>query len=1228
MGEFIARLGLIALNDSQVSGSLRVTNGITGSLFGTASWAQNAVSSSYVLNAVTASFSSQSISASFASTSSLSTRSVITASAVGSTITFTKGDNSTFGVTLTTANADTASYVLSSNVDGPLGRNSVLSSSLALTASSADNFTVRGTLTAQTVVAQVITSSTDFVTGSTRFGSLLTNTHAFTGSIGMTGSLSVFGNVGIGTTSPSARLHITGSTNPILRIESQDGSDTTPTVYIEGNRGLGSPATATLVELRANDDFRGRGIHMTVSGSNTKWFAGVPYTGNGYSIGYDASSNGLPWYAASSSLFINTSRNVGIGTTSPTRKVQVNVSPAAGNNDDGISVNNGTNSFLFTRTGVGYTYRDVPAEAGLIYATTNIAILADVSPSNISFHTSGGERMRIAVNGNVGIGTTSPVAKFNVVSAAGTIARYDGSGVAASSATEIDILGPQSNGELNVGVGGSTFTDSTNNIQNKAFITAGSGLTGLNLRSDAGYVQITAGGIAASNEVARFTSGGNVGIGTTSPNAKLDVNGNAIITGSLTVTQGITGSIFGSSSFSSTSSLPIRGIITASAAGSTVTFTKGDNSQFSVTLTTATAETASFVLSSNVDGPLGKNSVLSASFTVSSSRAITSLSSSFSVSSSLANAALTSTSASFASTSSLSTRSIITASAAGSTITFTKGDNSQFSVVINSTSAESASYVLASNVDGPLGKNSVLSSSNALTASYVLNAVSSSFSTSASRALSAVTSSFALTASSADNFTVRGTLTAQTIVAQVITSSTDFVTGSTRFGSALSNTHAFTGSVSITGSTTMFGTVTVNTNGQGRTISTYYGPGSTGENIFIGGGGLSSGTGGGGSGNGSRNSAMGVDALLSNTTGYENSAVGWYALRLNSTGYSNSALGAKALSNNTEGFNNSAVGYDALLSNTTGFANSAFGFNALRSNTTGFDNAAIGLSSLSSNTTGFGNCAVGIDAGRFINSGGANQTSFNSVYIGYDARASANGNGNEVVIGFSARGNGTNTATYGNSSMVKHIFPAGNLGIGTTTPNARLDVNGNAIVTGSLTVTQGITGSLFGTSSWANNSISASFAVSAAWAPSAGTTVFPFTGSALFTGSMSLTGSYSITGSVTASSFVITDRTGSTQYTYGYLSTAASSANVISSVPTGSFRAAFYNYVATSGSNARAGQISSVWFSTTCSFAEYITTDIGSTAQVDMYVRINEGFVQLVASSSANWIIDTSVNLV
>ena len=82
------------------------------------------------------------------------------------------------------------------------------------------NLTVTGSITAQTLVVQTITSSVDFVTGSTRFGSLSSNTHVFTGSVSISGSstalnvnsgsffISSSGNVGIGTINPSTRLTI------------------------------------------------------------------------------------------------------------------------------------------------------------------------------------------------------------------------------------------------------------------------------------------------------------------------------------------------------------------------------------------------------------------------------------------------------------------------------------------------------------------------------------------------------------------------------------------------------------------------------------------------------------------------------------------------------------------------------------------------------------------------------------------------------------------------------------------------------------------------------------------------------------------------------------------------------------------------------------------------------------------------------------------------------------
>ena len=55
------------------------------------------------------------------------------------------------------------------------------------------SLTTTGTITATTLVVQTITSSISSITGSTNFGSLLNNTHAFTGSILTSGSISIGG---------------------------------------------------------------------------------------------------------------------------------------------------------------------------------------------------------------------------------------------------------------------------------------------------------------------------------------------------------------------------------------------------------------------------------------------------------------------------------------------------------------------------------------------------------------------------------------------------------------------------------------------------------------------------------------------------------------------------------------------------------------------------------------------------------------------------------------------------------------------------------------------------------------------------------------------------------------------------------------------------------------------------------------------------------------------------
>lgn len=202
---------------------------------------------------------------------------------------------------------------------------------------------------------------------------------------------------------------------------------------------------------------------------------------------------------------------------------------------------------------------------------------------------------------------------------------------------------------------------------------------------------------------------------------------------------------------------------------------------------------------------------------------------------------------------------------------------------------------------------------------------------------------------------------------------------------------------------------------------------------------------------GYNNAAIGAYALYSNTTGYYNLAIGYSAMYLNTTGAINTAIGYDALKSNN-GLRNVAIGYAALRSNINGSNNTAIGTESLISNTYGYDNSAIGRNALGENITGYGNSVLGINSGRYIADGSTGRTTGNNgLYLGAGARASANETVNEIVIGYNATGKGSNTVTYGNDSIVKHIFESGNVGIGTSSPSEKLSVIGNASVSGNIT---------------------------------------------------------------------------------------------------------------------------------------------------------------------------------
>jgi hypothetical protein len=156
------------------------------------------------------------------------------------------------------------------------------------------SITSNGTITAQTLVVQTVTSSIEFVTGSTRNGSLSSNTHQFTGSVGITGSAAALLSVN----------------NDVLYVSSS------------GNIGIGvtsiSPiSTYKTLEIRGAT---GGGIKIGKTGFNP---LNIQHDGTDAYLNNVANGSFNIYTNDSPRLYISSSGNVGIGTSSPGYKLHV-----------------------------------------------------------------------------------------------------------------------------------------------------------------------------------------------------------------------------------------------------------------------------------------------------------------------------------------------------------------------------------------------------------------------------------------------------------------------------------------------------------------------------------------------------------------------------------------------------------------------------------------------------------------------------------------------------------------------------------------------------------------------------------------------------------------------------------------------------------------------------------------------------------------------------------------
>ena len=206
------------------------------------------------------------------------------------------------------------------------------------------------------------------------------------------------------------------------------------------------------------------------------------------------------------------------------------------------------------------------------------------------------------------------------------------------------------------------------------------------------------------------------------------------------------------------------------------------------------------------------------------------------------------------------------------------------------------------------------------------------------------------------------------------------------------------------------------------------------------------------------NSALGLGALLQNE-GIENTAVGRNALRTNTAGGANTAVGVSSLQNNADGSSNTASGAFALFDNTTGSNNTAVGRSALQANTSGASNTAVGRGALSSNQTGVSNTASGTNALRLnvdgyyntaVGAGALENTTagHTNTAVGRLALFSNQGNVNTAVGANALENNttGSHNAAVGQSAMRQNVDGAFNTVIGSNAMTSNISGSENVVV--------------------------------------------------------------------------------------------------------------------------------------------------------------------------------------